>query len=87
MKPIPDYSERRRLAERAERARREREKVRRIAHVCGHEQGHVIEDGYCAPEEYKRLRHEPCGACAGACAGSWDGPDLPDYDDPAPTSY
>ncbi len=78
---IPDFEERARLAARAAKAGREGEKVRRIKKACGHEQAHVIGDGFLAKQEYSALAQQPCGACDRHDLADYDGPDVPEEGD------
>jgi hypothetical protein len=62
---IPDIGERAILARKHEKAIREGTKIRRIRHKCGHEQGHDIDDGCMARDEYRSIAAQPCGARGG----------------------
>src|SRR5688572_26354587 len=62
---LPDFEERARLQKVIADAKKYKTKVRRIKHSCGHEQGHRIDDGYLARDEYIQFARQACGACGG----------------------
>lgn len=60
---IPDFAERRRLADLSDRAKATGIKMRKVTRSCGHVESHAIGDGPWARLTYRALRSRPCGTC------------------------